>query len=592
MGNQEMDQHLSARGAQTVEKSFLSLDSILAPKSSLGPAVNTILGLEGRNRGTLQCPNKVDGKLLSAEERRMVSEIYKQAQIGNENFGKDLEKILPVLLKKDAELLHKLYKVATSDELFTHKVSRERRAEFLVEILTAASSPTMLNQGHSLMCTVTKQFSASPVDNIIRVSCDLATEGRATLASGRSAILGNGSEGLEKLIEWAEKASGHKLNGQGQGSIALNQLAARQTGPCMTMVLGTLMELNVSDVTQRVGQTWSQFSRSWRSQMGFETVCAAFDAKIPVDESGKPVWCHDSQGKVDLQAGTKAVSATEYIDLTLARKASEVEPSPRGIMVNMRWADPRPRSGNVSEHVCHTLMVVGKENQSDGVWYKIENPVGSYMKVGPDGKPHRFAPGTVLGDKSATWWKEGEDGIVYVREDVFKDSLIHLMVDHVDIKVTERDGELSHIHTLGSVNGIAGGRYEGVLETHAVELQKSADEPVRARDEFAEARAKEMAQDEEAWRKGIAQNQFDKALQVREKGAQESPIGVGRYKPREEDVLKQVDENLDLQESETTKKKNGKDFLFGNRITERLEEKLEKMSQAVNPPPPPGSRAA
>jgi hypothetical protein len=524
-----------------------------------GAKVRSILGLDTRDSSIKTFDSIISGAALTARERQMISAghsphtgvayremlavVWKEAQIGGRDQGKDLQKLLPDLMK-NPELLEKLYSVATASQLLSFNVSGERRSEFLVELIAAAADRRLLNQGHTSMCTVTKQFSTTSSANIIGVACDLVLSGEARLLSGEGLQIGRGateaarhSDVARRLKPWAEGVSGHGLDDTGKGSIALSQIAARQPGPLMTLVLGSLMELHGGDVTKGDGQTWAQFSSSWRSMSGHESVCHAYDAQVQVDAAGKPVWNFDASGREVAVAGARSVTPVEYVDLTLARKAQEtVESPPRGILVNLRWADAEPSPGKVSKHSCHTLLVVGKEVGADGsTWYVLENPVGSYMKAGPDGNPRLHGEGAILGDTNATWWKEGSNGLVRVRADVFKESVIHFMVDHVDRPFNGSQP----LRTVGNVNGTADGAYE-TYTPHVVQL----------RTETQTARADDRKPVDSGVRQetvvGLAQDSVERAMESRKRPTQPD-FGVSRAFRRKEDdeIVRDYDDTVE-----------------------------------------------
>lgn len=567
-----------------------------ATSYSEGAAVKSILGLDSRDRSIKTFDAIINGAALTSSERQMVTDgrsshtgvsyremlavVWKEAQIGGRDQGKDLQQLLPDLMK-NPELLEKLYAVATASHLLSFNVSRERRSEFLVELITAAADRRLLNQGHTSMCTVTKQLSTTSSSNIIGLACDLVLNGQAQLQSGELAQVGRGigenarrSDLAERLLPWAERVSGHTLNDTGKGSIALSQIAARQPGPLMTLVLGSLMELNVSDVTKGDGQTWAQFGSSWRSMAGHDSVCHAYDSMVQVNSSGKPVWNFDGSGNEVNVAGARSVTPVEYIDLTLARKAQEVaEVDPRGVLINMRWADAEPKPGKVSQHSCHTLLVVGKEVGADGsTWYVLENPVGSYMKAGPDGKPQLYGEGAILGDKNATWWKEGSHGLVRVRADVFKESLIHFMVDHVDRPF---DGS-QPLRTVGNVNGTADGAYE-VYVPHVVQLRTE----VQAK--HSDSRQSVASDVRQETAVVLAHESLEKAIEVRKRPATPE-LGMSRAfrKKEDEEIVLEYDDQLEAGLRDAKKRSEEGSFYepslvgFGRPTT-----------QAAVPPPPP-----
>jgi hypothetical protein len=567
--------------------------------------VKSILGLDDRDRSmkmhTLSATVDaiISGADLTSQQRAMVADgrsprtglsyremlstVCQEAQVGGRDLGKDLQKLLPELIK-NPELLEKLHSVATAQQLLSVDVSKERRREFLAELITAAADPRLLNQGHTSMCTVTKQLSATSPANIISVSCDLVANGQARLQSGEVLYAGQGvnAEARERdlqtrLLPWAEKTAGHALDSSGESAIALHRIAARQPGPIMTTVLGSLMELNVNDVTQSQGQTWKQFGSSWRSMSGHESVCAAYDSKIQVDSStGKPVWSHNASGDAVKVPGSREVSPVEYVDLTLERKSAGDAP-PRGVLVNMRWADPEPEAGKQSMHSCHTLMVVGKQVDADGTWYVIENPVGSYIKSGHP--PRWYGEGAELGNKDATWWKEGTNGLVRVRADVFKESLIHLMVDHVDRPYDAQTGD-APLHTLGSVNGNAKEGRE-IYTPYVVHLRHDT-EIVKLDDRKSSSSAAEADA-----KIGLAQAAVDKAVDVRLRDAGtkaravEQVVGTRRGFPKEDEetIIRAYDE-----QQERGVKKGGD---ANDNYASFFSSATPNQSQLPTPPPAP-----
>jgi hypothetical protein len=466
-----------------------------------GIVVNSVHGLDRHEISKLSFDSVVAGAGLVTEQKKallngqsealqisyqeMLREVWKEAQINGRDVGRDLQRILPDLVR-DPELLERLYSVAKAETLLSVKVAAERRREFLSEIIVAAADRMSINQGHTHFCTVTDQLGDTSMSNVIKLMCGLALDCQVESRGGEKILAGRGmdlqsqSSDLQgRIIPFIEKKVGQSITSSGVSTLQLQQLGARQPGVIMSTLLACLMEINGQDVTKSQGQKWDGFTRTRQVIKGHEVVCAGYDAKIPVDRSGRPVWCHDSNRNENRDVEcTKRVTLMEYIDITLARKELEGESSQiTGIGVNMRWSDPVHDPNRQSKHACHTQSIIGRKVDDSGqVWYVLDNPVGDYYQfTGADQPPKRFAPGDVLGNQAGTWWKVGsEPGLVEVREDVLKNSLIHLMVDHPDRKFNfENTGSVRAVKvcTLGSVNGkTARSRELESLETHVPTL--------------------------------------------------------------------------------------------------------------------------
>ena len=104
----------------------------------------------------------------------------------------------------------------------------------------------------------------------------------------------------------------------------------------------------------------------------------------------------------------------------------------RGVLVDMKWTDINPDKDGTRRHGRHFLLATGVVNDGGQEWYRLENPIGDYIKgKGSAGTLERsYAPGTVLGEKNSVWWKAGENGIVYVRKDVMEKNLVTVMVQY------------------------------------------------------------------------------------------------------------------------------------------------------------------
>jgi hypothetical protein len=549
------------------------LDGIFSPSASkvVGQdKIRSILGLDFRDSSTNFAPIRHD---MTPEQRTMITEIWSKAQIDGRNFGKDLEKLLPALLAEKGTLLKQLHSVAISPKLYEVQVNNERRSEFLAELIVAAADG-LLTQGHTSMCTATTNAIDIPAAEFLSIACSWAVTSKAKTRSGeefRASV-------DENDRAYMEQVSGKGMQSSGEATIKLNQIAARQPGPLMMSTLAGFQEMYGGQISDGNGQTWDQFSRMRRSMWGFQSVCAAYDARIPVDTAGKPIWCHNGEGEEIRIQNAKTVSPVEYVALTIDRLSREGGRSdldsdnPRGVVVNMRWADPEPRAGKVSRHCCHTLLVVGKEVINGQTWYRIINPVGSYIKQGEDGKPHFYEKGAVLGDKSATWWKEEGNGTVMVQEEVFKNSLIHIMVDHEDKKFNGSQP----LCTLGSVNGrVQDVYFARNYDTYTV---KGASDKDEAKPKFLFSKFCAPGSDE--YRIGLAAQSVVLALEARERREMDTPQtgqyrgSLSRMEREDEDILIGYD-LLWGEVSDDKSKKNEDQFLpFGQ-------------GEVVRPTPPP-----
>jgi hypothetical protein len=234
----------------------------------------------------------------------------------------------------------------------------------------------------------------------------------------------------------------------------------------MAMVRAAFYEMYGGDVTSEHGQTYAQYTQMCRSVSGFERAALLRGGEVQVHQTGRPV--------LEQTASTRAVGQVEYLHLALQRIAKDSAVKDivqqgsdkghvRGVEVDAHWNDLGTPPGSEVRHGRHFLSATGlvdgqagwpgqtDQKQTNQKWYRLENPIGSYVQQdGAEGEKPRFhAAGSVLGDPNgkSMWGVAGEEGIIYVRQDVLEKHLVAVQVQF-DERYDARNGA-SPVRLLG-----------------------------------------------------------------------------------------------------------------------------------------------
>lgn len=445
--------------------------------SSHGRALLSARGLEDKSRSVPTFCNVVRGSTLSPEQCSKLETVWQKARIDGEDFGADIKQLIPVL-QQSPGLIEKLHDVATATSLFgvskgievgkdkrivSDRAFEVMRSEFLVELLREAVSPSSSVQGETMTCTSAKAFSNTSAKNILDKACDLALRTATKTAGYEDVSLGKGrNDLLTRLVPYAEEESGTSLSGNGQSTRSVETVSARLPSFGMAMVRAAFYEMYAGDVTSEYGQTYDQYTKMCRSVAGFERAALLQGGKVHVDQTtGRPLLKETES--------TRAVGQVEYLQLALQRIANDSvvkdivqqgsdQGHARGVEVDAHWNDLGTPPGSQVRHGRHFLSAtglvdgqVGWPGQTNEKWYRLENPIGSYVQQdGAAGEKPRFhAAGSVLGDPNgkSMWGVAGEEGIIYVRQDVLEKHLVAVQVQF-DERYDARNGA-SPVRLLG-----------------------------------------------------------------------------------------------------------------------------------------------
>lgn len=394
--------------------------------ASIGDLLSSPQGLDDRTRSANFSEVK-QAASLTQEQESMLHEIWQVAQIGGANVGKDLKQLVP-LLAQEPQLLEELYQVATSNTLWgidkvtiDSGVFEERRKEFLVELIRGAAQPSFFAQGESATCTACKALSSTSARNILNLALGLALDSTATTAAGDTLRLGfDESDFYGRLVPYASK-----LAGEGPPPRDLDSITSRMPSFGMALVYASLMEMQGRPVTAETGQWCDEYTRMARSVTGYDMQCAGPEAQITL------------AGKNFTAVGYLDHKLDEIRRDTASRdvlKQGADLGHQRGVLVDLNWVDIHPDKEGKIRHGRHYLLATHLVRGEDGYdYYRLEDPMGSRIDIKNDaGSLERFyAPGTALGKngKDEISWLVGEQqGIVYVRKDIFEKNLQTVIV--------------------------------------------------------------------------------------------------------------------------------------------------------------------
>lgn len=464
----------STEAANPLTSSSLSL-------LSQGKVLYSARGLEDPSRSVSTFSEVVRGSTLSPEQCSQLEAVWQKARIDGKDFGADIKQLIPVL-QQSPGLIEKLHDVATATSLFgvskgievgkDKRIVSERafevmRSEFLVEVLREAVSPSLSVQGETMTCTSAKALSNTSAENILGKACDLALRTATKTAGYEDVSLGEDrNDLLTRLVPYAEEESGTSLSGNGQSARSVETVSARLPSFGMAMVRAAFYEMYGGDVTSEHGQTYAQYTQMCRSVSGFERAALLRGGEVQVDQTGRPV--------LEQTASTRAVGQVEYLQLALQRIAKDSNVKDiikqgsdkghaRGVEVDAHWNDLGTPPGSEVRHGRHFLSATGlvdgqagwpgqtDQKQTNQKWYRLENPIGSYVQQGGavGEKPRFHAAGSVLGDPNgkSMWGVAGEEGIIYVRQDVLEKHLVAVQVQF-DERYDARNGA-SPVRLLG-----------------------------------------------------------------------------------------------------------------------------------------------
>ncbi|MFN5062648.1 MAG: hypothetical protein ACK5GN_07360 [Pseudomonadota bacterium] len=558
-----------------------------------GRIIHSVRGLEDPSRSVGSFSEVVRGSNLTTSQQEKLQEVWAQARVNGRDIGQDL-KVLAPLLEQRPDILEHLHVVATSDNLFGIRKGsvsaasfEAMRREFLVEVLRGAANPQLLAQGETSTCTACKALSASSATNILELSCGIAINGRATTVGGDQVSLGTSASDFQsRLVPYAERVSGTSLKGDGGFTRSVDSVTSRLPSFGMALVYAGLMEMQGGDVTSENGQYCRDYTQMCRSISGLETACAGSNAKILVDRDGRAVTTNG--------AGVREVSQLEYLNRTLDRVRNDAAAHSsltqgsdtghsRGVLVDLKWTDVNAEPGGTRRHGRHFLLATGVVQDAGGEqWYRLENPIGDYVQgKTSSGSAERFyPPGTELGEKSKIWWKTGENGVVYVRKDVFEKNLMTVMVQYDERYVAGQSGPVRLLGTLEQQKATFDAPVDWIVPApRNIETAQSPNTLTKV---------DKLTQEEEK-KKTLAELALEQQAYARTKGQdqQNEPTFmavVGRYQKEETKILRDYDEQ---QNSAERPKKPSDNYYasFTAGVTSRPLV-LAEVASATPPPPP------
>jgi len=269
-----------------------------------------------------------------------------------------------------------------------------------------------------------------PPEELLRLGCGFALDGKVTTLGGKEMVM------RPQFIGRAS-ASSHA---------AIEDIKCPRPSAGMLMLLDGVIELGVPDVTAQPGSYWWQYTDAWRNLRGTEVACAARDAKIHVNRLS---------GHATRESGvaTTEMSQMDYLEYQLKRFGEE---RAGGVLIDTLWNQSRPGTGSDTSHGRHMLRAVGVESRKGATYIVCENPIGDYVDTRKSSSGHAefFAPGSVLGQKDGFWFEMGENGTVYIREDVLKSHLQTVLVDYSD-RYTYVKGHETDALSLGTLDKTA-----------------------------------------------------------------------------------------------------------------------------------------
>jgi hypothetical protein len=360
---------------------------------------------------SLPLESLVRSSSFARDHRAELSQIWVKARIDPKlDQGQDLKALLP-LLEKHPELLERMHAIATTDRLFGKARSSENgasfdkmRSEFLAELIRGAVDSRAITQGPGPMCTAASMLKALPPEELLRVGSGFALDGVVATRGGKEMVMRS-----DFLYRAEDGSAGH-----------IEDIRCRRPSAGMLMLLDGVIELGVPDVTKQGGSFWWQYTDAWRNLRGCEVACAARDATIEVSRL---------TGEATRESGiaTTTMSQMEYL-------INRLERSKTGVLIDTEWDHSRSGTGSDSMHARHMLRAVGVEQRGGTTFVVCENPIGDFVDTTRSSRGHAefFAPGTILGHKDKFWFETGEQGLVYIRQDVLSAHLQNILVDYGD----------------------------------------------------------------------------------------------------------------------------------------------------------------
>jgi hypothetical protein len=523
----------------------------------------------------------------------MLETVWRVAQIKGQDFGRDIQALVP-LLRDKPERLEQLYAVATSTSLFgidrdskaaTAGAFDVMRSELLVEVIRGASGSKLFCQGEVNSCTDNGTRPLLSPDEIIRLTCGLAIDGQCTTLGGDRLVVGNNDPAVyARVLSFAQEKSGLQLSGDGSLSRTAESVTVRLPSLGMAIVSATIMSLTGIDPCKDEGQSSEGYTQIVRSLTGIDTACAARDAIIPVNKSGRAV-------KDDRDA-VKQLSQIDYLDETLRQIAASggqkdlgygSSPVHKGVPVDIQWMDINPNSAGERRHGRHAMLATALTHHDDGhEYYTLLNPLGDSIRAPRQpGDPVRFyPPGTELGDKSSIWWKTGENGVVYVRKDVFEKNLMTVMVQYDERYVAGQSRPVRLLGTLEQQKATFDAPVDWIVPApRNIETAQSPNTLTKvdklAQEEEKKKTLAELALEQQAYARTKAKDQENEPTLI---------ALMDRYKKDDKKILTEYDDKQNL--AERPKKPSENYYAsFSSGVTSRPLV-LAEVASATPPPPP------
>ncbi|MFN4896851.1 MAG: hypothetical protein ACK5HO_13770, partial [Pseudomonadota bacterium] len=546
-GENEITQKASAQGAE-LSASSAGVSQLSTQPMALfdGKVLHSVRGLENPSRSVASFSEVVRDSNLTASQQEKLQEVWTQARVNGRDIGKDIRAIVP-LLEQRPDLLEQLHTIATSNQLcliqkadVSAKAFEAMRRDCLVELIRGAVPPPLVAQGETSACTGEGTRSCLSSANFLQVACGLVINGQATTIGGDQAAFGkNRDDFLTRLVPYAERVSGFSLHGDGEYTRSVGSVSSRMPSFTKALINAAVMEMFGGDVTAETGQFCHEYTQMVRSLSGFETACAGPNARILVDGAGRPV--------TSKEAAVGVVSQREYFYQALERISNDPQAHslltrgsdtghPDGVLVDVKWSDP---SGG-GLHGRHFLKATGLVEKDGQQWVQLLNPIGDYAQgKTPPGSTERFyPPGTELGDKNSIWWKTGENGVVYVRKDVFEKNLMTVMVQYDERYVA---GQSRPVRLLGTLE-----QQKATFDAPVDWIVPAPRNIETAQSPNTLTKVDKLTQEEEK-KKTLAELALEQQAYARTKGQdqQNEPTFmavVGRYQKEETKILRDYDE--------------------------------------------------
>jgi hypothetical protein len=419
--------------------------------------------------------NVVAGTVFEGQKelRLQLHKVYAVARLTeNSDCGRELQSVTKEVLQRNPALVQGLHEVATSNTLFGVHKSVENaaqfekiRREYLVDLINGAASQDRITQGAGPMCTVTSLVEDLKTSEFLKLGCEFATKGKATLASGREVTMD-----VDRFYDRGIKNS----------TCAVHDLKSRRPAAGTLMLLDGLMTAGCAVPDANRGAYWNEYVNNRRNLQGTDAAGMARDAKVLVDSTNQAVK--------DRSTAVGPVRELNQMEYLKARLTGE---PPKAVPIDTLFNFSGSKFATGAEHARHMMLAeritTGQElvkeygnsafGKHQGTWIECDNPIGDFMVGGA-----KVKPGEILGDKQGFWFVTGENGKIYVRPEVLEKNLQVVVVDYADKYTAPTSGVDPEPTLLGTLPSNEGYRTfvpgEDYLE--GLDTAETVSEPRRA----------------------------------------------------------------------------------------------------------------